>query len=266
MAKTSVTNRADPATGAAARRTLKDFEAYTSAGRRLSELRIECGQVDRQIVDGISALSSKRGGTLDELAEKVIAGDQGADSSAVVITREELARLVERRRVLERAIELQVGNVESARFAASREICSDLRVEYSARVKQLAAALLAAVDAARAEQEVRDWCLAESIAFRSYMPASVFRPLLDAIGERQNDQFDPESMLVRWLKEVAEDGYCTVEELQQLGVPARTLDLIRTAVDEKQSPAEGFIGNVVAGARKLAGAGVRQLVVGLELI
>lgn len=174
-----------------ATKTFTDDAGYQAATNKLEQLQKQRAEVDAELT---AAAAQKRENlsARDRAALAMLDGDQPADDTS-------RAELIERRAVIDRAIELQRNAVETERARVSRDICAAALPTHKRNVKAVSAALAALADAVAAEEQLREKLDGGGVVF-----GATIRPM--GLCARINCAADVAELATAYSNEAAEYG------------------------------------------------------------
>ena len=169
---------------------------------KLQGFKSDFDELERRIVETNSRLTSLRNeecrGPLDRAAEALLVGTNVKDIEGdVAVLQGEYPKLVTRRAVVARAIELQTKVLKKEEPRASREICERIDPEYRAIVAGLAKSMIALGKAMMA-----DITFFDALSGGGVMHGSLTRMNVTALG----DPRERNSRLAMWLQEAITFG------------------------------------------------------------
>lgn len=196
-------------------KTLAAFPEYLEANEKLTALKITRDDVERELQAKLAKGHRAVGANaLDTMAQELIGGmnaDKLQDPGDVLDRqrKDDLARLTQKRSVLDRAIELQRQEVENLRANASRAICDEVRPAYRKLVKDIALRSVALARLLEQESALRD-----ELHQAGVMHASFLSPL--PLGLNIGKLSDGYSRINIFLKALVDDNYLSPADLEVL--------------------------------------------------
>lgn len=184
---------------------LRDHEGYSAAWAKLQELRGEFSEIDLQVNNFLTAMSTHR---TDDVRDQRIARLVGDRSQPVVLPEVNNARLNELRRHrsdLRSAIQEMERRVAEAQAAASAEICERVRVEHDRLAREICHSLIKAHASMKKYGALIDLLNDQQVYWTGHLRPSFARML--------GDPNDTTSRLATYLSDAADHGIISYEEI-----------------------------------------------------
>jgi hypothetical protein len=168
-------------------RELNDHAGYRAEREKLHSLTVELAAIEARKRE---ALAAPAVAGADLAAEAIARLDRSASADPTRSERE-TARLFHAELVQREAIRIQRARVEEARSAASAAIVEQVRPEYAAILREMAAAIIELSKLSAKEATIRERLLDSDVVFAGAMPAVPLESSrLDVFGSRANRWFD----------------------------------------------------------------------------
>ena len=179
--------------------------AYAAEVAKLNSLKHELTDLEAVIAGANSKLADANRGTLNEAADRLIAGDSTDVDELIRGLNDSLETMRRRRRVLMVAVERQGKIVAEALNRVSIAICGELKPEHESLVRELTEALVKAAQASEREQEFRDRLRLGGVKFTATLAPMVFTHLRDPAAYS--------STLAHWFRDAIRHGYASVDDV-----------------------------------------------------
>jgi hypothetical protein len=163
---------------------------------KIVEVQLEKEAIEKEIRGHLARMSTPRSKSLDDKARTFLESGNFAETAIPLDTK--LEELYERRRTINRALELARNDLDLERDKYSREVSLRVEHHYRERVQAIAYAAELTVQAAAAERDFRSELEEKGIGI--YLPPAAF-PYLGFALDHPDKGF-----AARWLSEVRKAG------------------------------------------------------------
>jgi hypothetical protein len=186
-------------------RRLEDDPEYGAAFEKLEAMRREARRLEGEINSWLASRVAAVVGPpkIDVQANAMLRGEE--PETPPEFASATYQKLLDRRRIVVRAVEIQAAEVERLRYSVGREIAADMLPDYREAIRGAARGLLAALAAQDKAFAILDHLNAGNIPFTAVMQPAFFPPL-----GRGGERF---SALTHWLYDHIRAGYFTKSDV-----------------------------------------------------
>lgn len=184
---------------------IEEDPVYAASRTKLTGFQLELSELETRISGAELELSEARREGLAGAVDRVLAGDETDVDEVIKSLNESQEEMRRRRRVLMLVVERQRRIADEALNRVSISICEELRPEYEAVLKELAAALVVASQASEREYEFRDRLRAAGVKFTGTLRPSPFTAL--------REPRDYNSNISMWFRDGVKNGHLSVEDV-----------------------------------------------------